>query len=128
MLPVPPHVLPLPCTCSIGSPRARLEVCLFVFLEIGVVEPPLCPFATTCITALPARNHVRLPLAQLPPRLIMEMGSGIRPLLLLGGLFQGANRMICSPHMQHLPPPPPVLIRIGRVDILVTSPNFANLL
>ena len=75
-------------------------------VEQGVVAPPLCPFAATHIATLHARALIGLRLAQLPPRVIMEMGSGVRPLLLLEVRPRGANCVVPSPLMQQLAPPP----------------------
>ena len=74
-------------------------------MEQVVVAPPLCPFAATHIATLHARALIGLRLAQLPPKVIMGMGSGVRPLLLLGVRPRGANRFVPSPLMQQFAPP-----------------------
>ena len=80
-----------------GSPRDRLGVWWCVSRGTGIIAPPLDPFAATHIAALHARAIIGLWLAQFPPRLIMETGSGVRHLLLLGGRPQGADRVAHSP-------------------------------
>lgn len=113
MLPAHLHVLPLLRIRQMGSPRDRLGVWWCVSRGTGVIAPPLYPFAATHIAALHARVLIGLRLAHLPPRLITEMGRGVRHLLLLGGRSQGANRVAQSPLR------PLLLSWIGRVDIRV---------
>ena len=96
MLLAPLHVRPPYPIRQTGSPPDHLGVWWFVSRGTGVVALPPCPFAATLIAARLARAPIGQRLAQPPPRVVVEIGSGVHHLLLLGGRPRGANRVVPS--------------------------------